>query len=57
MGKLKNILKKNLSDWTDIRSGQWRYRMENCRLICLIQDNELVILALTVGHRSDVYKN
>ena len=39
------------------RSGQWRYRIGDYRLICLIQDNELVILALTVGHRSDVYKN
>lgn len=38
------------------RSGQWRYRIGDYRLICQINDNELVILALTVGHRRDVYK-
>ena len=48
----ERLSKKNLSEWTVIRSGQWRYRMEDCRLICLIQDNELVILALTAGYRS-----
>ena len=37
------------------RSGQWRYRIGDYRLICAIQDNELVILALTVGHRRTVY--
>lgn len=38
------------------RSGQWRYRIGDYRLICLIQDEELVILALTVGRRDKVYK-
>lgn len=38
------------------RSGQWRYRVGDYRLICQINDNELVILALSVGHRRDVYK-
>ena len=42
---------------TSNRSGQWRYRIGDYRLICQIQDNELVILALTVGHRSEVYDN
>lgn len=37
------------------RSGQWRYRIGDYRLICEINDNELVILALSVGHRRDVY--
>lgn len=37
------------------RSGQWRYRIGDYRLICEIKDNELIILALTVGHRRDVY--
>lgn len=37
------------------RSGQWRYRIGDYRLICQINDNELVILALTVGHRREVY--
>ena len=38
------------------RSGQWRYRIGDYRLICSIEDERLVILALTIGHRSEVYK-
>lgn len=37
-------------------SGLWRYRIGDYRIICDIQDEELVILALTVGHRSEIYK-
>ncbi len=37
------------------RSGQWRYRIGDYRLICEINDNELVILALTIGHRREIY--
>ena len=37
------------------RSGQWRYRIGDYRLICTIEDDRLVILALTVGHRSEIY--
>ena len=36
---------------TSNRSGQWRYRIGDYRLICQIDDNRLVILALSVGHR------
>ncbi len=60
-------INKNLVDCTDPRqhgkgltanrSGQWRYRIGDYRLICEIHDNELVILALTVGHRRAVYEN
>ena len=38
------------------RSGQWRYRIGDYRLICEIKDGELVILALSVGHRREVYE-
>ncbi|MBF0819674.1 type II toxin-antitoxin system RelE family toxin [Streptococcus acidominimus] len=38
------------------RSGQWRYRIGNYRVIVNIQDDELVILALEVGHRKEIYK-
>ena len=31
------------------KSGQWRYRIGDYRLLCLIQDQELIILVLTVG--------
>lgn len=37
------------------RSGQWRYRIGDYRLLCLIEDHELVILAMSVGHRREVY--
>ena len=33
------------------RSGQWRYRIGDYRLICQIEDSELIILALSAGHR------
>lgn len=38
------------------RKGQWRYRIGDYRLICVIEDNKLIILALTIGHRSKVYE-
>ena len=37
-------------------SGQWRYRIGDYRLICQINDDKLIILALTVGNRRDIYK-
>lgn len=37
------------------RSGQWRYRVGDFRLICEIQDNRLIILVLTIGDRKSVY--
>ena len=38
------------------RKGQWRYRIEDYRLICEIKDRELIVLALEVGHRKKVYQ-
>lgn len=37
------------------RSGQWRYRVGDYRLIAEIQDSKITILILTVGHRRDIY--
>ncbi len=37
------------------RSGQWRYRIGDYRIICHIEDEKLVILALSVGHRKEIY--
>ncbi|MCD7831195.1 MAG: type II toxin-antitoxin system RelE/ParE family toxin [Firmicutes bacterium] len=37
-------------------SGEWRYRIGDYRLLCFIEDDRLVITALTVGHRREVYK-
>ncbi|MEC4578275.1 type II toxin-antitoxin system RelE family toxin [Streptococcus dysgalactiae] len=36
--------------------GLWRYRIGNYRVVCDIIDNELVTIALEVGHRKDIYK-
>ena len=62
---IKTWIDKNLVNCTDPRihgkaltanrKGQWRYRIGDYRLICHIEDDILVILALTVGHRRDVY--
>jgi mRNA interferase RelE/StbE len=38
------------------KKGNWRFRIGDYRVICKIIDKELIILALDVGHRSDVYK-
>ncbi|MDO4288134.1 MAG: type II toxin-antitoxin system RelE/ParE family toxin [Eubacterium sp.] len=38
------------------KSGQWRYRVGDYRLLCEIQDQEIVILVLSVGHRKEIYK-
>jgi len=33
----------------------WRYRVGDYRIICEIRDDELVILAATIGHRREIY--
>ena len=35
--------------------GLWRYRIGGYRVICEIQDQQLVVLALAVGHRRGIY--
>ena len=37
------------------RSGQWRYRIGDYRLITKIEDNTVTVLVLEVGHRKNVY--
>ena len=64
---IKAWIEKNLIDCenprahgkglTANRSGQWRYRIGDYRLLTEIQDDKLVILALSVGHRREVYEN
>ncbi|MCL2102055.1 MAG: type II toxin-antitoxin system RelE/ParE family toxin [Fibromonadales bacterium] len=34
----------------------WRYRVGDYRIICDIMDKELIVLALDIGPRGDVYK-
>jgi mRNA interferase RelE/StbE len=37
------------------KAGLWRYRVGDYRIICEIQDENLVVLALAVGHRKKIY--
>ena len=34
----------------------WAYRVGDYRIICDMQDDRLVILVVTIGHRGDVYR-
>ena len=36
--------------------GSWRYRIGDYRVICDIQDEVMVVLVVTVGHRGQVYR-
>jgi mRNA interferase RelE/StbE len=38
-------------------AGLWRYRIEDYRLICRLEDDRVVVLVLQVGHRRDVYED
>jgi len=63
---IKAWIEKNLVDCTDLRQhgkglsanhgGQWCYRIGDYRLICLIEDDHLIIAALNIGHRREVYE-
>ena len=35
----------------------WRYRIEDYRLICRLEDDRVVVLVLQIGHRSDIYED
>lgn len=58
-------IRKNLEGCTNPRqhgkalladkSGQWRYRVGDYRLIAHIEDEKIIILILNVGHRRDIY--
>lgn len=38
------------------KKGLWRYRVGNYRIVANIQDKELIILIIDVGHRKDIYR-
>lgn len=64
---IKGWINKNLINCEDPRNtgkeltgnlnGQWRYRIGDYRLLCHIDDNNLIIIALSVGHRREVYRD
>ena len=38
------------------KSGMWRYRVGDYRILCEIHDHELVVIILNIGHRKIIYK-
>ena len=64
--KLDGSIEKNLVGCKDPRahgkglsgdkSGQWRYRIGDYRLLAIILDDRIVIQIFQVGHRRLVYK-
>lgn len=63
---LKVWIDKNLADCDNPRqhgkgltanlSGFWRYRVGSYRILAKIEDDKLIILALSVGYRRNIYK-
>lgn len=37
------------------RSGEWRYRVGDYRILANILDDEIVIEVFAIGHRRDIY--
>lgn len=37
------------------RSGQWRYRVGDYRLLAKIEDDKIRIVIINIGHRREVY--
>ena len=62
---ITNWLNKNINGCEDPRakgkaltanrSGEWRYRIGDYRVIAEIHDKEVVILVVDAGHRSKIY--
>lgn len=38
------------------QSGKWRYRVGDYRVLCDLQDEELIVLAIEIGHRRAIYR-
>jgi len=38
------------------KTGLWRYRVGDYRIVCEIRDGELLVLVIAVGHRREVYE-
>mgnify|MGYP003103979986 FL=1 len=58
-------LRKNINGCSDSRqhdkgltanrSGQWRYRVGDYRIIVEIEDTKVIVLVLEIGHRKNIY--
>ena len=38
------------------KNNIWRYRIGDYRALCEIVDNEVIVYALKIGHRKEIYK-
>ena len=64
---IRNWIAKNLVDTVDPRlhgkpltgnlQGIWRYRIGDYRLFAEINDNELIIFMIDIGHRREIHKS
>lgn len=58
-------LKKNIKNTSDPRQfgktltanhkGEWRYRIGDYRVLTEINDNEVIVLVISIGHRREIY--
>lgn len=58
-------IEKNLTDCSDPRRhgkslsgnhlGVWRYRVGDYRILANIQDEDVIILVINLGHRKEIY--
>lgn len=63
--QIVDYLKNRIAKLVDPRSsgkplkgrlrGIWRYRIEDYRVLCKIEDTALIIIVIAVAHRSKVY--
>jgi mRNA interferase RelE/StbE len=64
--RIRNYLARQIAPLEDPRSrghgltgplsGHWRYRVGDYRIICSIDDKEIVIIVIEIDHRSTIYR-
>ena len=37
------------------KHGFWRYRVRDWRILCRLQNKVMIVLVVSVGHRSEIY--
>lgn len=37
------------------KAGLWRYRIGDYRVVCQLEDDQLIVLIVSVGHRKEIY--
>jgi len=65
-GRIAAFLSETVSSFPDPRlrgkaltgnlSGLWRYRVGKYRVLCQIDDGQLLVLVVQVDHRRDIYR-